>query len=105
MPGHLSIEITYGYYLSDHSILDGIDTELVVLSGIMMQNAKRETGWHLRGIRRVGVSHDDVEIIQDEVLFRAGMCCSPAPVAVASPAISVSRGSTVSSNEDNISRL
>ncbi|KAK0328289.1 hypothetical protein LTR54_001976 [Friedmanniomyces endolithicus] len=58
----LSIEITYGLYLSDHTILDGIDTELVVLSGIMMQNLARETGWHLRGTRRIGVSFEDVEI-------------------------------------------
>lgn len=60
----LSIEITYGLYLSDHSILDGVDTELVVLSGIMIQNLSRETGWHLRGTRRIGVSYDDVETIQ-----------------------------------------
>ncbi|KAK5116710.1 hypothetical protein LTR62_007384 [Meristemomyces frigidus] len=60
----LSVEITYGLYLSDHSILDGIDTELVVLAGIMMQNLARETGWHLRGMRRIGVSLDDVEAVQ-----------------------------------------
>ena len=60
----MSIEITYGLYLSDHTILDAVDTELVVLSGIMMQNLKTETGWHLRGTRRIGVSHDDVETIQ-----------------------------------------
>lgn len=35
-----------------------------MLSGIMIQNAKTETGWHLRGIRRIGVSYDDVETIQ-----------------------------------------
>lgn len=62
--GWLSIEITYGLYLSDHTILDGVDTELVVLSGIMLQNLKTETGWHLRGTRRIGVSYDDVETIQ-----------------------------------------
>lgn len=37
---------------------------MVVLSGIMIQNLKRETGWHLRGTRRIGVSHDDVEVVQ-----------------------------------------
>lgn len=67
----LSIEITYGLYLSDHNILDGVDTELVVLSGIMIQNLPRETGWHLRGTRRIGVSYDDVETIQQ--------CVSRAP--------------------------
>ena len=62
--GWLSVEITYGLYLSDHSILDAVDTELVVLSGIMMQNLATETGWHLRGTRRIGVSYDNVETIQ-----------------------------------------
>ena len=65
----LSIEITYGLYLSDHSILDGVETELVVLSGIMIQNLPRETGWHLRGTRRIGVSYEDVETIQQCVSF------------------------------------
>jgi hypothetical protein len=60
----LSTEITYGLYLSDHSILDAVDTELVVLGGIMMQNLPRETGWHLRGTRRIGVSFEDVEVVQ-----------------------------------------
>ena len=58
------MEITYGLYLSDHTILDGVDTELVVLSGIMLQNLARETAWHLRGIRRIGVGIEDVEVIQ-----------------------------------------
>lgn len=63
LSGWLSIEITYGLYLSDHSILDGVDTEVVVLSGIMIQNMRRETGWHLRGMRRIGVNYEDVETI------------------------------------------
>jgi len=29
-----------------------------------MQNLPRETGWHLRGIRRIGVEFEDVEIVQ-----------------------------------------
>lgn len=63
----LSIEITYGLYLSDHSILGPVETELIVLSGIMMQNMARETGWHLRGTRRIGVSSEDVEVVQQSV--------------------------------------
>ncbi|CAD6589587.1 MAG: hypothetical protein ASARMPRED_004135 [Alectoria sarmentosa] len=51
----ISANITYELYLSDRQILDDIDTEMVVLSGIMIQNLKRETGWHLRGTRRVGI--------------------------------------------------
>jgi hypothetical protein len=59
----ISEEITYGLYLSDHSILDGVDTELAVLAGLMLQNLKRATGWHLRGIRRIGVESKQVEQI------------------------------------------
>ena len=64
LAGWISTNITYGLYLSDHSILNDIETEIVVLSGIMIQNLKRETGWHLRGTRRIGVSCTDVEILQ-----------------------------------------
>jgi len=60
----ISREITYGLYLSDHSILNGVETELVVLSGIMIQNLPPMTAWHLRGTRRVGVSSADVELVQ-----------------------------------------
>ncbi|KAF2798776.1 hypothetical protein K505DRAFT_346378 [Melanomma pulvis-pyrius CBS 109.77] len=60
----LSKNITYGLYLSDHTILNDIETELSVLCGIMIQNLPRETSWHLRGTRRIGVSKDDVETIQ-----------------------------------------
>ncbi|OQN96882.1 hypothetical protein B0A48_17436 [Cryoendolithus antarcticus] len=70
----LSEEITYGLYLSDHTILDGVDTELVVLSGIMMQNLRRETGWHLRGTRRIGVSQVDVEVVQQCIERIATFC-------------------------------
>ena len=60
----ISRQITYGLYLSDHSILGPLDTELVTLSGIMIQNLPLETAWHLRGTRRVGVSMEDVELVQ-----------------------------------------
>lgn len=56
--------IVYGLFLSDHSTLDDVDTEIVVLTGIMMQNCAKETAWHLRGIRRVGVTQVDVDTIQ-----------------------------------------
>lgn len=59
-----AIEITYGLYLSDHSILGPVETELVVLAGIMMQNVASATGWHLRGMRRIGVSAEDLDKIQ-----------------------------------------
>lgn len=58
-------EITYGLFLSDLSTLDGIETEIVVLSGISIQNLKTESKWHLRGIRRVGMCLKDVQVVQE----------------------------------------
>ncbi|PMD41083.1 hypothetical protein L207DRAFT_426493 [Hyaloscypha variabilis F] len=60
----ISRQITYGFYLSDHSIIGPLDTELVTLAGIMIQNLPLETAWHLRGTRRVGVSMEDTELVQ-----------------------------------------
>jgi len=60
----ISREITYGLYLSDHAILNPRETELVTLSGIMIQNLSMLTSWHLRATRRIGVGASDVELIQ-----------------------------------------
>lgn len=62
--GWISREITYGLYLSDHTILDGAETELVVLSGIMAQDLPKMVGWHLRACRRIGISMEDCEAMQ-----------------------------------------
>ena len=57
--------IVYGLFLSDHTILDQVETEIVVLSGIMSQNLHAETSWHLRGMRRIGMTRDAVEKIHE----------------------------------------
>jgi hypothetical protein len=69
-----SKQITYGLYLSDHSILNDVETEITVLSGIMIQNLPRETGWHLRGTRRIGVRVEDVESLQQCIELVARFC-------------------------------
>lgn len=61
----ISTEITYGLYLSDRQNLNDIDTEVVVLVGIMIQNLPLETAWHIRGSRRIGISLDDVKTMMD----------------------------------------
>ncbi|OJJ45454.1 hypothetical protein ASPZODRAFT_134108 [Penicilliopsis zonata CBS 506.65] len=68
----ISHEITYGLYLSDRQVLDDLDTQLVVLPAIMSQNLRKETHWHIRGTRRIGVSQADVQIICDCVRRVAG---------------------------------
>ncbi|OQE27218.1 hypothetical protein PENSTE_c004G02616 [Penicillium steckii] len=61
----LSEEITYGLFLSDRQILDDVDTQLVVLPGIMSQNLPNETHWHIRGTRRLGLPKEEVQVIWD----------------------------------------
>ncbi|RVD83662.1 uncharacterized protein DFL_005442 [Arthrobotrys flagrans] len=57
----ISYNITYGLYLSDHSVLDPVESELVVLCGLLIQNLGPVTAFHLKGLRRVGVGKEDVE--------------------------------------------
>ncbi|KAL2821493.1 hypothetical protein BJX63DRAFT_378336 [Aspergillus granulosus] len=61
----LSTEITYGLFLSDRQVLDDLDTQLVVLPAIMSQNLPKETNWHIRGTRRLGVPIEDVKIVTE----------------------------------------
>ncbi|KAK7992103.1 hypothetical protein PG996_012882 [Apiospora saccharicola] len=63
----LSQNITYGLYLSDRQVLDDLGTEVVVLAAIMIQNLPKETRWHIRGIRRLGVSVEDVKVVWNAV--------------------------------------
>lgn len=61
----LSEEITYGLFLSDRQVLDDVDTQLVVLPGIMSQNLPNETHWHIRGTRRLGLTKGEVQVVWD----------------------------------------
>ncbi|CRK13675.1 hypothetical protein BN1708_010909 [Verticillium longisporum] len=60
----VSERITYGLYLCDRQVLDDFDTEMVVLCSIMIQNLGRNTHWHLRGTRRLGVSFEDTQKVK-----------------------------------------
>ncbi|KAJ5832535.1 hypothetical protein N7474_000846 [Penicillium riverlandense] len=61
----ISTEITYGLFLSDRQVLDDMDTEMVVAPGIMSQNLPLESHWHIRGMRRLGIPKEDVEVVWD----------------------------------------
>lgn len=67
-------EIAYGLHLSDRQVLDDIDTEIVALPAVMAQNLPRETYWHLRGMRRLGVLKEDVQMVCDCVRDVARFC-------------------------------
>ncbi|EUC49369.1 hypothetical protein COCMIDRAFT_33218 [Bipolaris oryzae ATCC 44560] len=70
----LTKNITYGLFLSDHNVLNDIETEITVLTGIVMQNLPRESAWHLRGLRRIGVAKEDVEVIRECCELAAKFC-------------------------------
>jgi hypothetical protein len=70
----ISKEITYGLYLSGREVLDDIETELVVVGGIMVQNLWKETWWHIRGTRRVGVELEDMRVVYGCIEHVAQYC-------------------------------
>ncbi|KAH6682291.1 hypothetical protein F5X68DRAFT_192631 [Plectosphaerella plurivora] len=59
----ISVNVSYGLFLSDHRILSMQETELVVLPAIMTQNLRGPTYWHLRACLRVGMEVEEVEAI------------------------------------------
>lgn len=54
----------HGLFLSDHTVLSPVETELVNLSAIMCQGLRGPIIWHQRGLRRLGVSAEDVGGVQ-----------------------------------------
>jgi hypothetical protein len=64
--------VIYGLFLSDHEILSAVEAELVILTGIMIQGLSAPTIWHLRGLRRLGVSEEDTEKVQLAIEAVAG---------------------------------
>jgi hypothetical protein len=59
--------VIYGLFLSDHEVLSAVEAELVILTSIMCQGLSAPTIWHLRGLRRLGVSEEDTEKVQQVV--------------------------------------
>ena len=49
----METSILYGQFLSDHSILNAIESETVVLSGILCTGFRSPGIWHLRGLGRL----------------------------------------------------
>lgn len=61
--GWHAVAVTYGLFLSDRQVLDDMDTELVTLVGIAIQNLPLETGWHIKGAKRVGMKASQIEAV------------------------------------------
>lgn len=51
-----------------------VETEMVVLSCLISQQASREAKWHLRGSLWIGLSEDEIESIQYAIETVAAEC-------------------------------
>lgn len=63
----LDRSLIYGLFLADHRVLSPVESELVILTCIMCQGLRAPTMWHMRGLRRLGVSEEDAEAVQSAV--------------------------------------
>ncbi|EQL35351.1 hypothetical protein BDFG_02862 [Blastomyces dermatitidis ATCC 26199] len=63
----LEKSVIYGLFLADQTVLSQVETLLVTLPSIMCQGWPGPALWHLRGLRRLGQSVEDVEKVQQAV--------------------------------------
>lgn len=61
---YIDKSLVYGLFLADHSILSEVETSLVCVASIMCQGLRAPTSWHLRGLRRLGASEEDVQSVE-----------------------------------------
>ncbi|KAK0565660.1 hypothetical protein OC844_001098 [Tilletia horrida] len=71
----LTMEINYGWNLTEFGILDFPSTELVILAALIPTPAvPSETMWHLRGCRRAGWSDDVIESVRQCCFALVALC-------------------------------
>lgn len=59
---HMEVVHVYGLYLSDHTVLNAIESEVVVLTAILCTGLKSPGLWHVRGLGRLlGARGPDAE--------------------------------------------
>jgi alkylhydroperoxidase/carboxymuconolactone decarboxylase family protein YurZ len=61
----LTFDINYAWNLSEVGVLNFKSTELVILAALILQNARSEILWHLRGARRAGWSDECVTSVRE----------------------------------------
>lgn len=57
--------IVYGLYISDLSVLNALESEIVVLASVGSQGHSRIQDIHLRALSRLGLSTADLEVLPD----------------------------------------
>ena len=59
--------IIYGLFLSDLTVLDSVEAQIVVLVAILCTGYGAPSIWHLRGLRRLGLGEDQVDAVRNAV--------------------------------------
>ena len=62
---YIEKSIIYGLFLSDLSVLDSKESQMVSLVAILCGGYRGPSVWHLRGLRRVGCSAEEVDGVAD----------------------------------------
>ena len=63
----LEMRVVYGLFLSDVSLLSAVESEMVVTPGIMAQDVRGPTFWHVRGLQRLRVSKQDTDVVLEVI--------------------------------------
>ncbi|KAF4632778.1 hypothetical protein G7Y89_g5347 [Cudoniella acicularis] len=71
---NISTDISYRLFLANYSILDIVESELIIIPVIMCQNLKMATHWHFRGCLRMVISRAEVEEIHGAIKIIAEAC-------------------------------
>src|SRR5271154_7172213 len=50
---HMETSILYGQFLSNHSVLDALESQMVVLSSMLCTGFRGPGMWHMRGLGRL----------------------------------------------------
>lgn len=68
------VNIVYGMFLSNTSVLDAVTTSVIILSGIICQRLRGPTIWHLRDLRRLELEVEEMDRVQEAILIVSEWC-------------------------------
>jgi hypothetical protein len=67
MIGQCAVELEYGMYMSEFSILGPAETSQVVLGALLPLDVPVQVKWHMRGLIRNGGSEEQLKYAMDIV--------------------------------------
>lgn len=64
------MDVGYGLFLSDETVLPAVDGETILLASLVVQNTPIEIGSHTKGLRRLGLDEgmvDQIKMVSSEI--------------------------------------